>query len=124
MDVRAKDLEVQSGLKNRIHVRIGNCWIMTGIVDSGRMIWWNAARGMMTCPSTRVMKKALKMFISKVQISDSSLKKLPCAEWPFDHSIQGEEWLKVLELCGLSKPSARDDTGPNVALPQSIEKNV
>jgi len=122
VDVRAKDLEVQSGPKNRIHVRVGNCWIMTGIVDSGRMVWWNAARGMMTCPSTRVMKKALEMFISKVQKSDSSLKKRPCTEWPFDHSIQGEEWLKVLELCGLPKPSARDDTGLNVALPQSVDR--
>jgi len=111
----ARDLEVQCDWENRIHVRIGNCWIMTGIVQSGRMIWWNAARGMTTCLSK---KTALEMFISKVRKLDNSLNDRPCTEWPFDHSIQGEEWLKMLESCGLAKPSARADTGPNLELPR------
>ena len=115
MNDRARDLEVQSDWENHIHVRIGNCWITTGIVQSGRMIWWNAARGMTTCLSK---KTALEMLISKVRKSDNSLNDRPCTEWPFDDLIQGEEWLKMLESCGLAKPSARADMAPNLELPQ------
>lgn len=126
--IRQRDLKVKIFARNGIHVHLGHCWIMTGIVRGGRMIWWNAVRAMTTCvqrlrQSTRVMRSALNMFISEVQKSDSSLKALPCTEWPFDHAIQRREWLKLLELYCLPKPTAGRDTGPNL-VPRSNDKNV
>ena len=77
--VRLGDLKEQSDAQNRIHVRLGQCWIMTGIVLGSRMMWRRVTRGMTTCverrrQATRVMQSAFKMFISKVQRSDRSLK--------------------------------------------------
>ena len=123
VDVRPGDFKVQSDAQNRIHVRLGHCWIMTGILHGGRMMWRNAARGMTTCvqrrrQAMRVMQSALKMFISKIQRSDGSLKALHCTEWPFDHSIQGQEWLKLLEVYGLAEWSryrAKSCTCANLA---------
>ena len=74
---------------------------MTGITRGGRMVWWNGVRPMTTCvermhQSKTVMRSALDFFVSKVRTSDSSLRDLPCTEWPFDHTIQREEWLKLV----------------------------
>ena len=80
------------------------------------MVWWNGVRPMTTCvermhQSKTVMRSALDFFVSKVRTSDSSLRDLLCTEWPFDHPIQREEWLKLLELYW--KPTVRLDKGPN-----------
>ena len=127
-EMRRGDLKVKMDYENRIHVQIGHCWIMTGIAIGGRMRWWNAVKPMTTCvermhQSKNVMRSALDIFISKVRKLDSLLKDLPCTEWPFDHEIQREEWLKLLELYWLRKPTVRLDKGPNL-VPRSSDKSV
>ena len=127
-EITRGDLKVKIASQDCIHVQVGHCWIMTGIARGGRMMWWNAVRPMTTCvermhQSKKVMRSALDIFISKVRTLDSSLKDLPCTEWPFDHAIQREEWLKLLELYWLRKPTVRLDKGPNL-VPQSNDKSV
>ena len=115
-EIKRRDLKVKTASQDCIHVQVGHCWIMTGITRGGRMVWWNGVRPMTTCvermhQSKTVMRSALDFFVSKVRTSDSSLRDLLCTEWPFDHPIQREEWLKLLELYW--KPTVRLDKGPN-----------
>ena len=72
-------------------------WIMTGIVESGRVRWWHAvARGdFMASERGRV---ALKLFVDEAVELDGDLKGKPCRDWPFDVVAQREAWLKVLAL--------------------------
>ena len=124
---RKTDVRVKTSRRTHIHVSFVHCWIMTGIVRSGKLVWWNAAMGMMTRVKrghkASVVRCALKRFILKVRELDSSLNVLPCTDWPFAFESQGKMWLKALELYDLARPSQRVDKAPYLG-PRSTDKNA
>ena len=85
--------------KRVIHVSLGRCWIMTGVVKSGTVKWWTAARGAMMNDKRRGAV-ALKLFIQKSLELEPSLKDKRYGEWPFDFELQKEAWLRTLVLYG------------------------
>ena len=98
--VRRGSVDVQVVRDKRvIHVSLGRCWIMTGVVESGTVKWWTAARGAMMNDKRRGAI-ALKLFIEKSIELEPSLKDKRYREWPFDFELQKEAWLRTLALYG------------------------
>lgn len=98
-DVRVKTNEH----KGIIHVSLVRCWIMTGIVQAGRVKWWKVAAGVTRSfrkkhNTMNVMRHALSMFITKARELDPSLCRRPCTTWPFEFESQRRAWLNILEL--------------------------
>ena len=107
--------------KGVIHVSLGRCWIMTGIVRNGRMVWWNAASEMLTTTRNRkkaMIRSALEKFINKVTEMAPALESQPCASWPFDLPYQRKAWLKTLVLHDLAMIDTERDPAP-----RSIDTN-
>ncbi|CAH3183321.1 unnamed protein product, partial [Porites lobata] len=94
--VRRGSVDVQVVRDKRvIHLSLGRCWIMTGVVESGTVKWWTAARGAMMNDKRRGAV-ALKLFIEKSIELEPSLKDKRYREWPFDFELQKEAWLRTL----------------------------
>lgn len=83
-----------------VHILLGHCWVMTGIVGSGRVKWLNAVQGMITGDRQGVV--VLKLFIDKAQELDPSLTKT-YRNWPFDFEMQRDSWLEWLAAHDLEK---------------------
>ena len=83
-----------------VHILLGHCWVMTGVVGSGRVKWLNAVQGMITGDKQGVV--ALKLFIDKALELDPSLTKT-YRDWPFDFEMQRDFWLKWLAVHDLER---------------------
>lgn len=83
-----------------IHILLGHCWVMTGVVGSGRVKWLNAVQGMIANDKQGVV--ALKLFIDKALELDPSLTKT-YRDWPFDFEMQKDSWLKWLAVHDLER---------------------
>lgn len=105
--MKKPDVRVKVNKDNHIHVSLFRCWMITGIVRNGTLVWWNAAMCMMNTLKRRrhalnVAPCAIKMFISKVRQLDQDLRSLPCTSWPFAYESQKKSWLTMLRLHDLA----------------------
>ena len=122
--VRRGSVDVQVVRDKRvIHLCLGRCWIMTGVVESGTVKWWTAARGAMMNDKRRGAI-ALKLFIEKSIELEPSLKDKRYREWPFDFELQKEAWLRTLALYGQKENQEHPerDTEPD-PLPRATGTN-
>ena len=79
-----------------IHATVGNCWIMTGVIGSGKIKWWHMADGMMMREKRGA--RVLKLFIEEACKLGCKLQKDKCHDWPFEFDLQKEKWLTMLAL--------------------------
>ena len=94
--IRAGAIETMVENGSIIHVTVGNCWIMTGVIGSGKIKWWQMADGMMMRKKRGV--RVLKLFIEEACKLDRKLQKDKCRDWPFEFDLQKRKWLTMLAL--------------------------
>ena len=77
-----------------VHVTVGHCWVMTGVVDSGRVEWWYTADGLKM--SKERGKKVIMSFIVTVTTLDKKLQSTDYCLWTFNFPLQKRKWLNML----------------------------
>ena len=77
-----------------VHVMVGHCWVMTGVVSSGRVEWWYTANELKMGKERG--KKVMMSFIVTVTALDKKLQSTDYCQWVFDFPLQKRKWLDAL----------------------------
>lgn len=108
VEANAKRLD-EGGSRWKIDVTLGRCWVMTGVVECGKLVWFSAAGYAGQTRGGRHSQAVIAEFIKAARKVDPLLASLSPERWTVVAPRQSSHWRAILALHQTADRSPGDD---------------